>query len=62
LVLFILGLVTAGAAGSIKFIPDIKSGPGSLLLAGIIPIAMALIAGISAWRTVLRTLFDEVYP
>jgi len=62
IVLFILGLVTAGAAGSMKFIPDIKAGPGSILLAALIPLAMAGIAGLSAWRTVYKTLFDEVYP
>lgn len=62
IVLFILGLITAGASGSMKFIPDIKSGPGSIVLAALIPLAMAGIAGLSAWRTVLKTLFDEVYP
>ena len=61
-VLLILGLVTAGAAGSMKFIPDIRSGPENILLAALIPLAMAIIAGVSAWRTVLKTLFDEVYP
>lgn len=61
-VLLVLGLVTAGAAGSMKFIPDIKSGPGNILLAAVIPLTMAAIAGISAWRTVLKTLYDEVYP
>ena len=62
IVLLILGLVTAGAAGSMKFIPDIRSGPGAILWAILIPVAMAAIAGISAWRTVLKTLYDEVYP
>ena len=61
-VLFMLGIVTAGAAGSMRFIPDVKSGPGSILLAALIPLAMAGIAGLSAWRTVFKTLFDEVYP
>ena len=62
LILFLLGFVTAGAAGSMKFIPDLRSGPSNILLAALIPLALAGIAGISAWRTVLKTLFDEVYP
>ena len=62
LILFILGFVTAGAAGSMKFIPDLRSGPENILLPALIPIALAAIAGVSARRTVLKTLFDEVYP
>ncbi|NNC38539.1 MAG: hypothetical protein EX271_05925 [Acidimicrobiales bacterium] len=62
IILFFLGLITAGAVGSMKFIPDIKSGPANILLAALIPVVMAGIAGLSAWRTVLKTLFDEVYP
>lgn len=62
IILFVLGLITAGAVGSMKFIPDIKAGPANVLLAALIPLAMAGIAGLSAWRTVLKTLFDEVYP
>jgi cell division transport system permease protein len=61
-VLLILGTFTAGAAGSFEFIPSFKNGITNFILAFLVPVFVAAIAAMTAWRTVLKTLFDEVYP
>lgn len=59
IVLFFVGIFTAG---NFEFIPSFKNGFSNFILAFLIPAFVALIAGITAWRTVLKTLYDEVYP
>jgi cell division transport system permease protein len=61
-VLLIAGVMAAGTAGSIQFFPRITSGPSYLILAALVPVFVAAICAITAWRTVLKTLYNEVYP
>lgn len=59
IVLIIVGIVTAG---SLQILPRVSDGIGNLLLACLVPIVIALICAGTAWKTVLKILYEEVYP
>ena len=60
--LLLFSLLSAGAAGNAQFLPRFSSGPSSLILTLLVPVFMALICAATAWYTVLKTLYREVYP
>ena len=60
LVLWILTLVSSIGGGLL--LPLLSVSLSDLYFALAIPVLMALLSGLSAWRTIRATLLDELYP
>ncbi len=58
----LLFLISLAVSQKTYFLPGFKLGLDDLYLAAIVPVFLAIISGVSAWRTVRKTLSAEIYP
>ncbi len=62
LVLSLLAVLARDDGGASLFLPSLKTGLTDLYWVASVPVGMAIIAALTAWRTVMKTLIAEIYP
>ena len=61
LILFLISLLFTGTLGAKFFLPGFKGGLSDIYMALTIPVFMAVIAALTTWRTVMKSLLAEMY-
>ncbi|MCF6221119.1 MAG: hypothetical protein L3J65_08405 [Robiginitomaculum sp.] len=62
LVSVLVGLLFSTSGGFSYFLPGLHLSLADIYLVITVPIILALIIALTSWQTVVKTLFDEIYP
>ena len=62
LVSALIGVLFSSSSGFSYFLPGFYLALTDLYLVIVVPVFLAIIIAFASWRTILKTLFEEIYP